>query len=154
MLKRTLSVVALAVLVCACVFVTLPQRGDAATGTTRAATKASGDSIAPAAIDTTDAVLIKNLKLITVALQYDGDSATVSIDTSWDNVVWTNRVNAVVCNGAPGTLAEQYVKQLVLAQSGGSAYDPGFLGNWLRFRINNDDSATYLSDVKTVVVGE
>jgi hypothetical protein len=130
----------------------IPGPADAQWGATRAKQE-NLSALAAAATDTSNTFDISQLTDITVFLQYDGDSAKVAIDYSVDGSTWNALVTATQCNGTPNTDAVQYVKALVVGDAAGSGYSHGFIGNSLRFRLTNDDSATALADVKYIVKG-
>jgi len=128
---------------------------DAATGSRVDRVKTSGtDSLAVATIDTSSTFSIKGLKNIVVAIEYDGDSAKAYVDYSFDNTHWTNIVGATQLNGAPGTTAVQLSRVLTQTASGGAAYLPSFIGYQLRVRVNNDDSASKLTNLRYWVMYE
>lgn len=123
-------------------------------GTQKASIKTTTDSLAVGARDTSAVFNIKGWKDITAAVQYDGDSAKISIQTSWNGALWQTLVSSVQCNGAPGTNAVQYQKSLVNLGAAGSAYYTTPVGLLLRFILYNDDSASKICNRAYYAVGE
>jgi len=117
-------------------------------------TEVMSDSLAVSVIDTSAVVDIGRLTDLSVFVQYDGDSAKVSIQHSIDGTYWTDLVTAAQMNGDPSKDPQiQYAKALSLLASGGSAYAYGFIGTHLRVIVNNDDKADPVENLKIKVLG-